>query len=79
MNNKDVIDKLQAYFLQQDPQVLTRLTANMMVDFHRLYSIESLPFEEVECLFQRIERNALSLRDFVENGPKGPLTMGPLK
>lgn len=79
MNNKDLIDKLEAYLLAQNPKIVARLLANTMVDFHRLYTIEYLPFEEVECLFQRIEKNAQSLREFAKNDKHEPLSMGPLK
>lgn len=79
MNNKDLIDKLQDYFLTQDPKIVTRILANCMVDFHRLYTIEHLPFEEVDCLFKRIEENAISLRKFAENDVHEPLGMGPLR
>jgi len=79
MNNKDLIDKLQAYLLAQNPEIVARLLANAMVDFHRLYTIEHLPFDEVDCLFQRIEQNAKSLREFSQKDTHEPLTMGPLR
>lgn len=79
LNNKDLIDKLQAYLLTQNPEIVARLLANCMVDFFRLYTIKYLPFEEVESLFHRIEKNAISLREFEKKDKHEPLTMGPLK
>lgn len=73
MNNKEVIDSLKEYFITQPPEAVAMLAGALMVDMWRMSSVDSLPQEEAACLFERIEKNAQSVRDFVINGPKGDL------
>lgn len=69
MKNKEVIDKIQAYLIGQSPELVARICASLMVDINRIYTLESLPFEEAENLFDRIERNAIQIQEFVKHGP----------
>ncbi len=77
--NKEVIDKLQEYFLTQDPKVVCRMLANMMIDIRRMYWSQNLPKDELERFFERTKKNSEQLKDFIENGPRGNLTCGPLE
>lgn len=74
MKNKEVLDKLQYYYLTQcDPQVVARALASAMIDYHRLTDLENLPEKELKCLEQRIVLNATELESFIEHGPTGTL------
>ena len=75
MNNKEVIDALQEYFLKQDPKDIARFLANMMIDLNRFLSIEELPPDEAESLYFRIRYNVQQLRDFAKNGSVQGLTL----
>ena len=77
--NKEVIDKLQEYFLTQDPKVVCRILANIMIDVRRIHWSHNLPEDELERLVERIKKNSEQLKDFIENGPRGNLTCGPLE
>lgn len=68
MKNKEVMDKVTSYLLTQDPAVVARTCAALMVDINRIDMIESLPADEVECLFKRIALNSIELREFIEKG-----------
>lgn len=72
--NKEVVDNLIEYFLTQDKKVVCRLLANAMIDYNRLYFIDSLSTSELSSLTYRIEQNSIEVRKFAENGPDGDLT-----
>jgi hypothetical protein len=74
MKNKEVINKLVKYLIDQDKAVLCRVLANQMLDLYRLQHISELPEQEVTCLYKRQELNSLCLLEFIKNGPNGPLT-----
>lgn len=57
MNNKEVVDKLQEYYLTQDIQTVTRLCANFAIDINRFYYFEKLSIEEKFNLIQRTKHN----------------------
>ncbi len=75
VSNKEVIHKLQQYFLQQDPAIVARLLAATMIDLHRFNNLDSLDNEETDSLFRRSALNSLQLIEFVKNGPNGLLAM----
>lgn len=71
ISNKEVIDKLQAYFIAQDPNEIARAFAGMMLDIHRIVIMDELPDGEAINLKNRMILNSQALMDFVKNGPKG--------
>ncbi len=76
--NKEVINALTSYFLEQDKEILCRLLANYMIDMNRVFVFDALPKEEQECLHFRIQKNCEALHKFITDGPSGPLTMEKL-
>jgi hypothetical protein len=73
MKNKEVIDKLQAHFLESEPAVVARCLAAMLVDMHRLLNAEHLMEAEASSLMVRMHLNDSILMDFVEDGTAGLL------
>lgn len=76
--NKQIIQELIDYLMAQDKKVVCRVLANMMIDFNRIDTIDSLPDIEKSNLKIRIINNAQAVRDFAFNGPKGNLSCGQL-
>ena len=70
ITNKEIMDKLQAYFITQDPKVVAKVLASWMIDFNRFMNIETLPEEERDNLIKRMVLNHQELIDFIMNGPK---------
>lgn len=77
--NKQLIDELQAYFLEQDPAIVARLLANSMIDLHRWKNFETLDDETLTNLIYRTTANSITLIKFSKEGPDGALSMGPLE
>ena len=76
ISNKEIIEKLIAYYKKQDVDIIYRVLANCMIDFNRLDTIDKLPIEEKTMLQLRIKLNAQELRKFVKEGDKGkPITL----
>ncbi len=73
MTNKELIDKLQAYFLKQDPKVVTRILANMYIDINRVFNVEQLPDQELISLQSRMELNHNELQKFALDENPEPL------
>jgi hypothetical protein len=73
MTNKELLDKLQAFLLTQDPNVVSRCFANHLLDMYRINNFSDLPQTEKDSLIKRIQLNASTLADFAANGPKGTL------
>lgn len=73
ISNKEVIDRLQEYFLGQDPKVVARILANQIIDLHRWTIWEELPSDEFYSLVVRSKLNSKTLQDFVKNGPTGDI------
>lgn len=71
ISNKEVIDKLEAYFVEQDSRAIARAFAGMLLDIHRVVMIEQLPDGEAINLKNRMILNSQALMDFVKNGPQG--------
>jgi len=76
--NKEIIDSLVEYFLTQEPRIVCRALANMLIDNNRIYNYNELPKEEADSLKTRMKKNLEKLHYFIENGPNGNLTMGHL-
>lgn len=55
--NSIVIDKLQKYFIKQNPEIVARLAANLLIDIRRFLNLDSLEPEEVESLFERSQKS----------------------
>lgn len=60
------MDRLQAYFLTQPPEIVAKISASAMIDYHRLANLEDLPFEESESLFKRSDLMAEELKKFLK-------------
>lgn len=58
MTNEEMIDRLQEYFLKQDPSVVARMTANLLLDIIRFLTIEILTEDQAENLIYRSRYNA---------------------
>lgn len=79
MTNKELIDKLEAYFLNQEPATVCRVLANMMIDMNRMCNISKLPMHERLSLFERCKLNDQQLSQFATSEQYDkPLTMGML-
>jgi hypothetical protein len=70
MDNKEVIDRLQAYYLTQDPSVVARALASILIDMNRLKHFGELGDKEAQCLEIRLNLMMDELQDFVKNGPR---------
>lgn len=62
MKNKEIIDKLTAYYLKQDPKVVGRVLASLQLDLYRLSIFEFLSEQEQDCLMARCEHNNKEFR-----------------
>lgn len=76
MQNKEVLEKLTVYFLQQDAHDVCRTLAGCMLDLHRIWNYEHLGKNEKENLCERLDHNVEQLVNFIENWPNSPLTIG---
>lgn len=68
MTNKEVIDKLVIYFLQQDPQLVARMCANLFVDVNRFFNIDQLSVGERDHLRLRTQANIDVINDYLVTG-----------
>ena len=73
MTNKELIEKLQAYFLKQDPKVVTRILANMFIDVNRVFHYDSLSDQELISLHSRMALNHNELQTFALDENPEPL------
>jgi hypothetical protein len=71
MNNKEVVEKLIAYYRQQDVELIYRILANFQIDFNRLDNMDQLGEEEKCTLLTRIKLNSSVLRKFIREGDNG--------
>lgn len=69
ISNKDLMTKLQEFYLTQPPEIIALVAASLMIDINRFYHIEHLPEKQLECLFIRTKKNVEELEDFIKNGP----------
>ena len=68
ISNKEVLEKLTAYLMQQDHESLATALAGCMIDYNRLYTFHLLERDEKCMLADRIQANAVMLGEFVEKG-----------
>lgn len=66
--NKEIIDALQEYYLKQDPDVIARALAALMIDLNRIMCSESLPKDEKNNLIIRMNANRNELLKFINEG-----------
>ena len=64
MTNKEVIDKLQAFYLTQDPEKVARICANFAVDLNRFLHVDDLDDDEKEDFLGRIAFNVGEIYKF---------------
>lgn len=74
MTNKEVIENLQSYFLEQDPKVVALLCSHVLMDLNRLYLIKQLDEESQLVLIDRITNN-LSIFQRVFHAPGDPVSV----
>ncbi len=65
MTNKEVVDKLQLYYLTQDPKMVARICANFALDLNRFLNIDDLDDDEKEDFLRRISFNVGEIYKFV--------------
>ena len=68
--NKELIQELIDYFLVQDPKIVAKVLAALMIDMNRLMHMDSLDIEEKASLITRMHFNNASLSKFAKNGPE---------
>ncbi len=68
--NKEIINELEKYFLDQEPKIIARILAAMMIDMNRLMNLDSLGKNEKECLLIRMQANKNELNRFALDGPR---------
>jgi len=71
INNKEAIDKLESYYAEQDPRTVARALAALMLDIHRIVTVDRLPEGEAINLKNRMVLNSQAFVDFIKNGSKG--------
>lgn len=77
--NKRVLEGLQKYFMENsDFKTVSRLLANMLIDFNRMMAVESLPQEEQVILLARCHANLYQLNKFIRNDFKGDGPFTPI-
>lgn len=74
MNNKQIIQKLVKYFLENDPEIVAKTLAGLMIDLNRMYTIDKLPEQEKKCLKTRLALNHKELLYFIQHGPRGKMS-----
>ena len=75
MKCKEVSDSLVAYFLKQKPEAVARYLANLLIDLHRIRSLDTLSAEEKSMLWYRVDKNVKALYRFIKFGPEGDLIL----
>lgn len=75
MRNREIIYKLTQYFLTQDPSIVAKSLACMMIDLNRLKNMHTLGLEEKVSLFARLDANLAELQRFAKKGPRGNMKL----
>jgi hypothetical protein len=75
LTNKEVIERLKAYFMEQEQEDICFMLASLMVDMHRVKHYQFLDEDEKASFMIRMEANDASLMDFLKNGPKGKMKL----
>jgi hypothetical protein len=73
MDNKEAIDKLKAYFITQDHDIICYSLAALMVDLHRIYYIKDIPDDEKHNLQMRTQINIAEMQRFLKEGPESEM------
>lgn len=75
MTNRDLAKRVTAYLLKQDPELVAKFCASIMLDIARYDRLDELSKEEQINLAFRTRHNANELRNFaIDKNPK-PLTV----
>ena len=75
ISNKELINRLTDYFMEQDKEAICRSLANAMIDLHRVANADSMGVKEAECLLYRLAHNSKQLMSFAKNGPSGSFSV----
>ncbi len=67
MKNKEAIEKMMAYFMNQEKEDVCRLVANNIIDLNRFYNYRNLPFSEKNSLMFRTEANMKQIFMFLND------------
>jgi hypothetical protein len=74
MDNKDVVNKLVTYYLNQsDTKLLARVCANFAIDLNRFLHFDELTEEEKSHLLRRTQSNMSQIYDFIRTGCTGEI------
>jgi len=66
MNYKEVISKLQKYFLKQDRKTLARLCAIFAADLDKFINIADLSKQERDIFLERVYLNKKEISRFIK-------------
>lgn len=66
MKNKEVMDRLQKYFMSQKPESVARICASMMIDLNRFYVKDFLSDDEYGHLLERTRHLTQELKKFID-------------
>lgn len=75
MTNKQVIEKLQKYFLEQDRETVARGYANALIDINRYLNIDKLPNDEKDHLIMRSNITINEIKKLMEDGENSVLKL----
>ena len=78
ISNKELIERLKNYYMEQDPEVVAHCLAAAQIDLSRVFNLDDLPEPELLSLQIRLQLHETQLIDFIENGPKGKLKVQKL-
>jgi Tfp pilus assembly ATPase PilU len=73
ITNKELIERLTKYFMEQEQIDIAYALASVTIDLHRILNQDELPESERRSLAIRMQLNEASLKDFIANGPKHKL------
>lgn len=73
ITNKEIIDKLQAYYLKQDPKEVARVLAALTIDISRFATFNDLDDEAKASLIYRTNLNHNQLVKFIKDGDEKPM------
>lgn len=75
ISGKELIQKLKAYYLTQDPDIVCEGLAGIMLDIYRLVYREKLTENEKLSLMIRLPLMVEELERFISEGPKGNIKL----
>lgn len=71
--NKEVIQELMKYFMQQPHEQTCKMLACFMIDLNRIIHYKQLGKDELASLQLRVKWNLDQLQKFIKDGPDGDL------